>query len=173
MRLWVGNNAYTFSRYPIESIDKSTNVAIGALDPAALEYLRRVGPNSPQFDHWFYVSAMDYITAHPWLTVWRDVRKIVIAFSVLPSPRHSTVGNLLYLLSYGPVLVLAVAGMVWTRSGWREQSGVYLLFVAFGIVAAAFFSHTSHRAYLDIYLIVFAAAAVDRWQRTRLVVRHA
>jgi hypothetical protein len=39
---------------------------------------------------------------------------------------------------------------------------IYLLFVAFIAVTALFWAHTSHRSHLDVYLIVFAAAATRR-----------
>jgi hypothetical protein len=37
---------------------------------------------------------------------------------------------------------------------------VYVLFATFILVTAAFWAHTSHRVYLDVYWIVFAAGAL-------------
>jgi hypothetical protein len=53
-------------------------------------------------------------------------------------------------------LQIVAAGSGWTigRIGariWR------FLFISFAIVTAVFFGHTSYRAYLDVYWIVFAA----------------
>jgi hypothetical protein len=48
---------------------------------------------------------------------------------------------------------------VW-RSSWRERSLVWLQFAGFVVVTAVFWAHTSHRAYLDIYLMVFAAPVI-------------
>jgi hypothetical protein len=37
---------------------------------------------------------------------------------------------------------------------------IYLLFITVLAVTAAFWAHTSHRSHMDVYLIVFAAAAI-------------
>ena len=37
---------------------------------------------------------------------------------------------------------------------------MYVLFATFIVVTAVFWAHTSHRAYLDVYWIVFAAGAL-------------
>jgi hypothetical protein len=47
--------------------------------------------------------------------------------------------------------------MVLTRHRWRELGPIYLQFLCFAAVTAVFWAHTSHRVYLDVYLIVFAA----------------
>jgi hypothetical protein len=55
------------------------------------------------------------------------------------------------------------------RAHWREDSVIYLLFATFMLVTAVFWAHTSHRAYLDVYWIVFAAGAIAE---TMLVARN-
>jgi len=40
---------------------------------------------------------------------------------------------------------------------------IYGVFLTFLAVTAAFFGHTSHRAYLDVYLIAFAAGTLSRY----------
>ena len=52
---------------------------------------------------------------------------------------------------------------MWTsRRYWREHLIFYGLFISFAGVTALFHGHTSHRAYLDVYLIVFAAGAIEQ-----------
>jgi hypothetical protein len=46
------------------------------------------------------------------------------------------------------------------RAHWREDSLIYLLFATFMLVTAIFWAQTSHRAYLDVYWIVFGSGAL-------------
>jgi hypothetical protein len=44
---------------------------------------------------------------------------------------------------------------------------IAMLFIAFIAVTAVFWGDTSHRTYLDVYLIVFAASVAERlWARS-------
>jgi hypothetical protein len=54
-------------------------------------------------------------------------------------------------------MILGLWGMWGCRRHWREHSIFYAQFVSFAAVTAVFFGATSYRAYLDVYLIVFAA----------------
>jgi hypothetical protein len=48
----------------------------------------------------------------------------------------------------------------------REVILIEMLFLAFIGVTAVFWAHTSHRSYLDVYWIVFAASMVESfWTR--------
>jgi len=47
-----------------------------------------------------------------------------------------------------------------TRGRWREFGYIYLLFASFAMGTAVFWAHTSHRVYLDPYLMIFAAYAM-------------
>ena len=91
------------------------------------------------------------------------LRKRAAAFGWLPSPRRSFWPSLGYALSYGPVMILGLWAMWTSRRHWREHSIFYTQFVAFAAVTAVFFGHTSYRAYLDVYWIVFAAGVLVTW----------
>jgi hypothetical protein len=159
-RLWAGNNPYTFTHYPIESIDRSTAAAWEALSPADLDQLRGLKPSDLAFDQFFKGAALRFMSAHPGLTAWRMTRKVAIAFSVLPSPRHGFMGNLVYAASFGPIMCLGLMGMIRTRREWREHGVISLLFLSFIAVTAVFYAQTSHRSFLDVYWIVFAASVL-------------
>src|SRR5262249_15947 len=163
--LWLGNNPDTFSRYPSESIDRVEDVALAALDPREREEIAQLGANEAHLDRWFLQRGLEYIRQHPWRTIGNGVRKVEAAFGVLPSPRRSFVPSLVHSLSYGPVMILGLWGMWAGRRYWRDHLIFYALFVSFGAVTAMFFGHTSYRAYLDLYCIVFAAGMLERLQR--------
>jgi hypothetical protein len=163
--LWLGNNPYTFSRYPQESIDRSQAVALAALSSQERSELEARRDNEAQVDEWFWKKGLDYIRGHPWQTLGNGLQKIVDAFGWLPSPRRSFWPSLAHALSYGPVMIFGLWGMWASRRRWREHSIFYAQFVAFAAITALFFGHTSYRAYLDVYWIVFAAGILAAWLR--------
>jgi 4-amino-4-deoxy-L-arabinose transferase-like glycosyltransferase len=160
--LWLGNNPLTFSKYPNESIDRSQDIALEALSPEEWAEIEARRPNEAAVDQWFRSKGIDYVRAHPWQTLANGLRKIGAGFCLLPSPRRSFWPNLLYLLSYGPVMILGICGMWVGRRNWREHLIFYALFVSFIGVTAIYFGHTSYRAYLDVYWIVFAAGILEQ-----------
>jgi len=167
--LWLGNNPYTFSRYPQDSIDRSQAIALAALSSQENKELEARQHNEALVDEWFRKKGLEYIRDHPWRTLGNSFRKIVDAFGWLPSPRRSFWPSLGYALSYGPVMILGLWGMWTSRRHWREHSIFYAQFVAFAAVTAVFFGHTSYRAYLDVYWIVFASGVLGTWPYGRLL----
>jgi 4-amino-4-deoxy-L-arabinose transferase-like glycosyltransferase len=158
--LWIGNNPYTFGRYPEESIDNTQADAFAGLSAQDRKELEAHGRNEAAVDQWYGQKGLEYIRAYPWQTVNNGFRKILTAFSWWPSPSRGFWPSLVHALSYGPVLILGLWGMWASRMNWRKHSIVYLQFVAFAAVTATFFGHTGYRAYLDVYLIVFAAGSL-------------
>ena len=57
-------------------------------------------------------------------------------------------------------MVLSVLGMVWARRCWREHALICAAFLDCVVVTAVFFGHTSHRLYLDVSWIAYAAHVV-------------
>ena len=161
--LWLGNNPYTFSRYPQESIDRSQAVALAALSSQEKAELKAWQDNEVRVDEWFGKKALDYMRGHPWETVAGGSRKLAAAFGWLPSPHRSFWPSLAHVLSFGPVMILGLWGMWANRTHWFEHSIFYAQFVAFAAVTAVFFGHTSYRAYLDVFWIVFAAGVLAKW----------
>jgi 4-amino-4-deoxy-L-arabinose transferase-like glycosyltransferase len=160
--LWVGNNPYTLSHYPHESIDRSEAVALAAISSQDISELKVLAPNEAAVDHWFRQKGLEYISEHPWRTLVGGVLKLVDAFGWLPSPRKSFWPNLVHSLAYGLVMVLGLWGMWEGRRHWDEHLIFYALFASFAAVTAVYFGHTSYRSYLDVYLIVFAAGVLEQ-----------
>jgi 4-amino-4-deoxy-L-arabinose transferase-like glycosyltransferase len=162
--LWLGNNPYTFSRYPRESIDRSQAVALAALSSQEKSELEARRNNEAQVDAWFREKGLDYIRNHPWQTLGNGLRKNADAFGWLPSPRRGFWPSLAHALSYGPIMIFGLCGMWAGRRHWQEHSIFYAQFIAFAAVTAVFFGHTSYRAYLDVYWIVFSAGFLTTWR---------
>jgi 4-amino-4-deoxy-L-arabinose transferase-like glycosyltransferase len=159
--LWLGNNTHTFSRYPHESIDRSQQIALDALNFSEIKEIRALHGNESIEDQWFLRKGLGYIYDRPWLTLHSGFRKIGAAFSLLPSPRQSFWPAVVHALSYGPVMILGLCGMWANRRHWHEHLVFYGLFVSFAAVAAVFFGHSNYRSYLDVYWIVFCAGALE------------
>jgi hypothetical protein len=157
--LWLGNNSRTFIGYPEESIDRTRQAAFAALSEQEKNEFKRISDGAAA-DKWFQQKGWDYIREDPWRTIRNSFRKIVAAFDWLPSPRRSFWPNLVYAVSYGPIMILGLWGMWVSRRQWREHAIFYLQFVSFVAVTAVYFGHTNYRAYLDVYWIIFAAGAL-------------
>ena len=158
--LWTGNNGFLFKHYPQESSDLSKEEALQALTPQDRNELQRLSNSDLATDRWFQQKALLYIETHPWQTIKDGLRKNVAAFSWLPSPRHSRIANLLYSATYGPLMLFGLWGMWRRHAQWREDSLIYLGFATFMLMTAAFWAHTSHRSYLDVYWICFGSAGI-------------
>jgi hypothetical protein len=173
---WTGNNGFLFSHYPQGSSDLSKEEALKALSPEDHAQLDGLSTDDMGTDRWFWHRAFLYIKAHPWQTIGDGFRKNAAAFSSLPSPRHGRIQNLAYAASFGPVMFVGLWGMWRRHAMWREDSLVYLVFATFILVTAAFWAHTSHRCYLDVYWIINGAAGLAEaypLERSSLANKHA
>lgn len=157
--LWVGNNAYTFSRFPRDSIDASSAVARSQFTATERDALR-ISPGNPRtWNGWFGQRARDHMIGHPLETIWNAARKIAIALSWRITPYRDGPAQWLYAASYLPIAVLGSIGMIatWRR---RETHLMALLLIGFAAVTAVFSAQTSHRVYLDVFWMVYAAYVV-------------
>src|SRR5262249_46528278 len=88
-------------------------------------------------------------------------RKLDAAFSWRLNPFREPLAQAAYSIAYVPVAILGLVGMFLAYRR-REVILIGMLFVAFICVTAVFWAHTSHRSYLDVYWIVFAASVMER-----------
>lgn len=134
--LWNGNNGFLFRHYPEKSSDLSKADALNALSFSDRQELDQIENNEELTNRWFLHRAFEYMKAHPSQTVIDGFRKIAAGFGWLPSPRRGPIADLVYALSYGPVMLLGLWGMWRRRDCWREDSLIYLLFATFIAVTA-------------------------------------
>lgn len=164
--LWVAQNPDTFASYPSGLIDESRDVAFAALKPDELAALDRASATEMGENRWYEQRAIEFMVEHPRQVVGRGLEKVAAGFSWVFSPRKPFLQQVVYFLSYAPILLLGIAGAALARRSWRDHLIIYLLFLSFVVVSAVFWAHTTHRTFLDVYLIVFASYAVCRiWQR--------
>ncbi len=155
--LWIGNSEHTFSHYPQDHIDVSETEAWLALSATDLLEIRSLADDEVAQSVWFFDRGISYIRENPGATLWGAIRKIWTGFSWIFSPGKRSIEQLAYISSYFPLLVFGGWGFWITRDRWREFSLIYMLFLSFMAGTAVFWAHTSHRSYLDVYLMIFAA----------------
>lgn len=162
IQFWSAQNPQTFSRYPVESIDRSYDLAIEALTPSEKEEMEALSGDELAQSDWFLHRGLAYVEENPDAALIGAVRKVAAGFSWVFNPRREPLVQMTYALSYAPISILGVLGMVLARRAWRVHSLIYLQFAAFIAVSSIFWAHTSHRAYLDVYLIIFSVFAAER-----------
>lgn len=160
--LWTGNNPSTFSRYPTDSIDRSREQALLNLSEKDRADLQRLGDDENARSRWFAHRAIAYIWENPLRVLQGMFRKIDAAFSWRLSPYRGPLPQAIYSIAYVPVAILGSIGMFLARRQRKLVILIGMLFIAFVCVTAIFWAHTSHRSYLDVYGIVFAASVVQR-----------
>ncbi len=179
--LWLTNNPYTFSHYPNESMDLSSKAAWNALTPEEGNEIQELSAQGGwALENWFARRAIAYIITYPDLFLKGLLVKVWTAYSWVLSPQKDALFQTVYFISYFPILVLGAVGIFHTHRRWNDFAPIYFLFIAFTLVVAVLFAHTSHRTYLDVYLMMFAAFAIRtfylnsaRWIRqAHLVIRR-
>jgi hypothetical protein len=159
-QLWVGNNQYTFKHYPEMSIDFDEIDAWEHMSQEDIASVTLLQGNELAQQDWFLKRGLDYIFDHPELTVGRAWAKVVTAFSWKLSPYKDSLSQIVYFISYFPILVLGIIGLMISADDWKQYLPFFILCAAFVASTALFWAHTSHRTYLDVYMMIFAANAI-------------
>jgi len=146
----------------VESIDRSMDLALAALTLSERHEMEALSKDEFAQDNWFLHRGLGYVEGNPRMALTGALRKVAAGFSWVMSPRREPLVQIAYILSYAPISILGLLGMVLARRAWRVHSLLYLQFLGFIAVSAIFWAHTSHRTYLDVYLIVFSVYAAER-----------
>jgi 4-amino-4-deoxy-L-arabinose transferase-like glycosyltransferase len=160
--LWVGNNPDTFSHYPAGSIDRSRDEAWRNLSAADRAELAGRANDEIATSNWYAHRALEFMRANPSVVVKGALQKIEAGFSWRLNPYRERLPEVAYFVGYVPVAILGILGMVLARER-PATILIAMLFLAFIVVTAIFWAHTSHRTYLDVYWIVFAASVIERF----------
>jgi 4-amino-4-deoxy-L-arabinose transferase-like glycosyltransferase len=116
----------------------------------------------------FSKQATDYITAHPGDFLYAASRKFIRFWNVVPNVAEyrKPLYSLISALSFGPILVFAVAGVVRMRRQWRQFAPLYLIIGYFTILHVVTVSSLRYRLPIEALLILLAAeplAAGAQW----------
>lgn len=160
INLWYGNN-------PKATASSGSNIPI---EPLAFweRYDRVFRTNEVAGDALLRDDAVRHIREHPCRTAGLWASKALNFFRLWPLTQtqnaHTTLATkLLAALTFGPILSLALIG--WWRAilDRRRAMIIVIYFATFVAVSAVTISKDRFRIPLDVYLIIFAAAVVERW----------
>lgn len=163
-QFWMAHNPGTFSAYPDSSIDLSHRRSMAMFTPAERAEYMSASRDVGALESWFARQSWQYIRRDPALAVRGAIRMLTVGFSWRLSPRTGGAKQLLYALSYTPIMALALVGAVISRARWRQLGVIYANVIGFVVVTALFWAHTSHRVHLDVFFMILAAYAVERWR---------
>jgi 4-amino-4-deoxy-L-arabinose transferase-like glycosyltransferase len=113
-------------------------------------------------------KGIEFIEASPLRFAWLSVRRFLTYWSPIPDAVTTDSGSggnarvWVAVLSYTPVLLLALAGFALTRSRWRQLLPIYGYFLVFIVAYSVFMPTTRYRLPLDFFLVIFAAVTLLR-----------
>ncbi|MEO7568985.1 MAG: glycosyltransferase family 39 protein, partial [Croceibacterium sp.] len=171
--VYAGASPLLFSEFPERNVDVSRRRIFAAMTPIEVASLEQASHGDEALaSRWFTARGLEMAQADPAGYAVRALRKLAIAFGPRPAPHHGWLADTAYAAWWIPLLVLGLAGFWRDRVNWRRNLLFAGHFAAFGAVTAVIWAQTSHRAYLDVYLMIFAApilaALLPRALRQRL-----
>ena len=160
LSLWLANHPVTLAFLPDRSIDLATPVAWALLTHSERRAVLELSDSAVAEDRYFARLAIDNVAHDPWRVAAGAFRKVVYSFNGWLSPARGWPLQLAYLAIFAPLNALGLVGLWQRRRAGPEHLLVLLLFVTFTVTTAIFWAHTSHRSFLHVFLIVYAASVV-------------
>jgi hypothetical protein len=187
INLFISNSEYTAKVVPDYGPDILEDYAMSVVASGGVI----PGPSSPalerKYDALWTRYALEEMRRHPWRTAGLRMRNVLYFFSprlvpyheptaattiqfgengtftVENSPPRPWVDQIVYAISYSPVLALAVAG-VWLRRHDTHRDAILWCAIATFVAAhAVYFPATRYRAPVEFVLLFYAAVTLDRW----------
>jgi len=186
LNLFISNSPYTASIFPGYGPDILLEYAYSVLEGAAQPPV----PESPALerarDAEWTALALREIRQHPLRTAGLKARNVLYFFSprlvpyheptettrivlgengqftVENSPPRRTSHQVIYAVSYTPVLALAIAGVWLRRRDLGRDAILWCVVVTFVAAHALYFPTTRYRVPIEFVLLFYAAVALDR-----------
>ena len=114
-------------------------------------------------DHWFYQEGFHFIRQHPLEPVRLAGLKLwsLWGWDLYPDSGNPK-KNALFTLTFAPLFVLGLVGLIMSWKQWRAASLLWFAFIAFSLVYVVFYGKTIYRCPLDPLILVFTAFALTR-----------
>jgi dolichyl-phosphate-mannose-protein mannosyltransferase len=187
LNLFISNSEYTAAVFPDYGPDILQDYAWEMLDGSPLAEPRQSPALERAQDLEWRRLAVEAILRHPLRIAGLKARNVLYffsprlvpyhepteatrivlgdddAFAVENSPPRRVVHQIVYALSYTPVLALAVGGL-WLRRRETGRDAILWCVVATFVAAhAVYFPMTRYRVPVEFVLLFYAAVALDRW----------
>ena len=159
---WMGNN---------EKTTASTGNTIKF--PASLSQQLAEAGNEVAQERIFYQQGFQFIQQNPARFVKLTFLKVLNLWRLYPNPDTGykispTLSKILSIVTYGPVLLLAIAGFILSFSQRKKYVCLMLcLFLSFTVGYALFITKVRFRLPLEPYLIILASFAMTRFWNDR------
>lgn len=127
------------------------------------------GLSEVEQDRWFYREGIKFIYDHPFDFIKLSGLKFLSLWNwyLYPSS-ESKLKNAFYTFSYGPMLILAIVGMMLTYDRWKKTLLLLFLFFSFTILYVIFYGKTIYRFPLDPFLFIFSAyTLLEMWSKIK------
>ena len=149
INLYVGNNPHNLDA----GIDWATDV-----EPDVFARINAM-PDEVARQHAFSERALGYIEQNPDTFLRAAVKKFIRFWNVIPNAAEFRSGlySLVSALSFGPVLILAIACALRRRRQWRMLAPIYLIVGYFTFVHVVTIASLRYRLPLEPLLIAMAA----------------
>jgi hypothetical protein len=160
MNLYVGNNPHTLTAHGDWSVDA---------DPAEVTRIAAL-PGEIAQSQAYTADAISFIGANPGRFIELCVLRLSAFWAFVPNAEGYRSGILRWIsaLSTGPMLALALVGLVATRRAWRRLLPIYGLITYFTALHTLTIASIRYRLPIEPYLILLASAgAVACYDRLR------
>jgi len=187
LNLFISNSPYTASIFPGYGPDILLEYAWSVLESSQ----RPPEPESPALertrDAEWTALALQEMKRHPLRTAGLKARNVLYFFSPRLVPYHEPTGTtrillgengrftvenspprrtshqVLYAVSYTPVLALAIAGVWLRRRDLRRDAILWCVVVTFVAAHALYFPTTRYRVPVEFVLLFYGSVALERW----------
>jgi hypothetical protein len=125
----------------------------------------RPGMREMEWDRYCFRTGLEYVKAEPSRFLRLYGAKFLNLYRFYPMTMTSnkftgSSATWISMLTYGPVLLLAVAGVWIERGRWKDYAPPLAVIATFSLVYPAFTTCVRYRLPIDAYLILFAAVAI-------------
>ena len=173
---WI-SNSYAYYRYGKAGIvcipgAEKTEVCTGQSEEAPIN--ADLTPYVLEEERAAWKNGLGFVQESPARFLELTLRRFLAFWSPDPDALTTDKGsagsirNWVAAVTYTPILLLGTAGLLLTRSRWRQLLPIYGYFLVLTAAHSVFLPAARYRLPLDFFLVIFAAVALQRiWLRWR------
>ena len=161
LSLWIANNPLTMTVLPQQSVDLIEEPAFAALSVEQQQAILSLERNPAAQNAYYFRLGRDYMVAHPGATA-AGMQKALIGSIGMATPARDWPTQLGDAGLFLPLNALALTGLWRARRLGGGHAVVMLLVMSFVLTTAVFWSHTSHRSFLNVFEVVYASSVIAK-----------
>ena len=162
LSLWIANNPLTMSVLPNQSVDLVEDRAWTLLTGEQQLAIASLEADPAAQDQYYARLGWRYIATQPAAALSAGVKKAWYGWVGWLRPARDWPIQLAYALVFLPLNVLALVGLWRARHLGGPHTLIRGLMVVFLITTAVFWAHTSHRSFLHLFEVIYAASLLTK-----------